>query len=173
MLICKQRICRSLRRRFFKLTAQTLRFLDNGILNGTELFLLGQRIVMSGFALIVALQRIAQVIPDGIIRSNLRQLFLLIHDFIDLNRPYRSNEILTACLNLSGKNLADYLQELNELRQKVQLEEGGGYDFCERYDRNVQRAQKLFFQIADTVKKVPPYKNISSLRTVLDGQLKS
>ena len=78
---------------------------------------------------------------------------------------------MTACLNLSGKNLADYLQELNELRQKVQLEEGGGYDFCERYDRNVQRAQKLFFQIADTVKKVPPYKNISSLRTVLDGQL--
>ena len=80
---------------------------------------------------------------------------------------------MTACLNLSGKNLADYLQELNELRQKVQLGEGGGYDFCERYDRNVQRAQKLFFQIADTVKKVPPYKNISSLRTVLDGQLKS
>ena len=41
MLICKQRICRSLRRRFFDLKPQTLRFLDNGILNGTELFLLG------------------------------------------------------------------------------------------------------------------------------------
>ena len=133
--------------------------------------MLGQRIVLSGFALIVALQRIAQVIPDGIIRSNLRQLFQLIHDFIDLNCPYRSNEILTACLNLSGKNLADYLQELNELRQKVQLEEGGGYDFCERYDRNVQRAQKLFFKVSDLIKKVPPYKNISSLRSALDGQL--
>ena len=40
MLICKQRICRSLRRRFFKLTAQTLRFLNDGILDGSEFFLL-------------------------------------------------------------------------------------------------------------------------------------
>ena len=78
---------------------------------------------------------------------------------------------MTACLNLSTKNLAGYLQELNELRQKVQLEEGGGYDFCERYDRNVQRAQKLFFKIADLIKKIPPYKNNSSLRAALDGQL--
>ena len=90
--------------------------------------------------------------------------------YID-NHAYRSNEILTNCLNLPAKNLADYLQELNELRQKVQLEEGGGYDFCERYDRNVQRAQKLFFKVSDFIKKVPPHKNISSLRSALDGQL--
>ena len=87
------------------------------------------------------------------------------------NRAYRSNEILTACLNLPAKNLAGYLQELNELRYKVQLEEGGGYDFCEGYDRNVQRAQKLLIKVSDLIKKTPPYKNLSSLRSALDGQL--
>ena len=36
----KHRICRSLRRRFFVLKAQTLRFLNEGVLDGSEFFLL-------------------------------------------------------------------------------------------------------------------------------------
>ena len=34
--------------------------------------------------LVVALQGVAQTVPDGIIRRDLRQLFQLIHDLIDL-----------------------------------------------------------------------------------------
>ena len=84
MLICKQRICRSLRRRFFKLTAQTLRFLNDGVLDGTEFFLLRERIVLPGAVLVVALQRVAQTVPDGIIRRHLRQLFEFVHDIINI-----------------------------------------------------------------------------------------
>ena len=40
--------------------------------------------MLPGSVFIVALQRVAQTIPDGIIRRHLRQLFQLIHDFIDL-----------------------------------------------------------------------------------------
>ena len=82
MLICKRRRYRSLLRRFFELTAQTLRFLNDGVLDGTEFFLLGKRIVLSRFAFVVALQRIAQVIPDGLIRRHLRQIFEFVHDGI-------------------------------------------------------------------------------------------
>ena len=82
MLICKQRICRSLRRRFFDLKPQTLRFLNDGVLDGLEFFLLGKRIVLSRFAFVVALQCVAQTIPDGIICCHLRQLFEFVHDGI-------------------------------------------------------------------------------------------
>lgn len=85
-------------------------------------------------------------------------------------QSYQSNEILTACLELPSDKLGDYLQELCELRQKVQLEEGGGYDFCERYDHNVQRAQKLFYQIGNLIKKLPPYNKLP-VRTALDTPL--
>ena len=79
---CKRRICRSLRRRFFVLKAQTFRFLNDRVLDGSEFFLLGKRIVLSRFAFVVALQRITQVIPDGIIRRYLRYFFQFIHDGI-------------------------------------------------------------------------------------------
>ena len=82
MLICKQRICRSLRRRFFDLKPQTLRFLNDGVLDGSEFFLLGERIVLTGPVLVVALQRIAQTIPDGLVRRHLRQLFEFVHNRI-------------------------------------------------------------------------------------------
>ena len=38
--------------------------------------------MLTGTIFIVALQRIAQVVPDGIIRSNLRQIFEFVHDRI-------------------------------------------------------------------------------------------
>ena len=38
--------------------------------------------MLSGLAFIVALQHIAQVIPDGIILSNPRQIFEFVHDGI-------------------------------------------------------------------------------------------
>ena len=40
--------------------------------------------MLPGSVFIVALQRVAQTIPDSIIRRHLRQLFQFIHDFIDL-----------------------------------------------------------------------------------------
>ncbi len=44
--------------------------------------MLGERIVLTGPVLVVALQRIAQTIPDGIVRRHLRQLFEFVHDRI-------------------------------------------------------------------------------------------
>ena len=38
--------------------------------------------MLPGLAFVIALQRIAQVVPDGIIRSNLRHFFHLIHEGI-------------------------------------------------------------------------------------------
>ena len=58
------------------------------------------------------------------------------------DQVYKNNEILTAYLNLSCERLTSYLSELRELRQKVQLMEGGDIDFCDRYDSHVQRVQK-------------------------------
>ena len=40
--------------------------------------------MLPGPVFVVALQRVAQTVPDGIIRRHLRQLFQFIHDFIDL-----------------------------------------------------------------------------------------
>ena len=44
--------------------------------------MLGERIVLTGAVFIVALQRVAQTIPDGIIRRHLRQFFEFVHDGI-------------------------------------------------------------------------------------------
>lgn len=86
------------------------------------------------------------------------------------DQVYKNNEILTAYLNLSCERLTSYLSELRELRQKVQLMEGGDMDFCDRYDSHVQRAQKLFYKIGSIVKELPPY---NKLRTniALDSPL--
>lgn len=85
-------------------------------------------------------------------------------------QTYLNNEILTGCLNLSSGNLKEYLSELRELRQKVQLLEGGGVDFCERYDSHVQRAQKLFYQIGSLVKTLPQYDRLG-IDMALDAPL--
>ena len=69
----KHRICRSLRRGFFELNAQTLRFLNDGVLDGAKFFLLREWIMLPGLAFVIDLQCVAQVVPDGIIRSNPRQ----------------------------------------------------------------------------------------------------
>ena len=75
-------------------------------------------------------------------------------------RSYLSNEILTALLNLSVKDLEKTLEELRRLRHKVQLEEGGDADFCEGYDKNVQRAQNLFYLVGNIAKSMPPYNSL-------------
>lgn len=84
---------------------------------------------------------------------------------------YKSNEILTECLNLQDDDLDDCLNELYRLRAMVQLEEGGNYDFCKNYDKSVQQAQKMFFRIGNKIKKIPPYSGNSSLRAALDSSL--
>ncbi len=57
------------------LLTQAFRFLNNRVLDRSEFFLLRERIMLPGSVLIVALQRIAHTVPDGIIRCYLRQLF--------------------------------------------------------------------------------------------------
>ena len=57
--------------------------MNDGVLEGSEFFLLRERIVLPGRAFVIPLQRVAQTAPDGIIRRHLRQLFELIHDLID------------------------------------------------------------------------------------------
>ena len=66
------------------LLPQAFRFLNDRVLDRAEFFLLREWIMLTGAIFIVALQRVADTIPDGIIRRHLRQLFQLIHDFIDL-----------------------------------------------------------------------------------------
>lgn len=85
-------------------------------------------------------------------------------------QAYQSNEILTACLNLRADKLRDTLEELRKLRHKVQLMEGGGVDFCERYDSHVQRAQQIFYQVGNIAKKIPPYNKLR-LGAKLDSPL--
>lgn len=81
---------------------------------------------------------------------------------------YRSNEILTSCLNLSTDALHDYLESLKELRLKVQLKEGGGEYFCAHYDEYVQQAQSLFYKVGAFAKQIPLYHDLR-----LDAKLDS
>jgi hypothetical protein len=89
--------------------------------------------------------------------------------FID-GHAYRSNEILTSYLNFPSDKLNAYLSKLRELKQKAQLMEGGDLDFCEQYDSHVQRAQKLFYQIGNIAKKLPPYDSLG-VGSTLDAPL--
>lgn len=73
------------------------------------------------------------------------------------DQVYQNNEILTVYLNLPYEQLKSDLAELQKLRQRVRLIEGGEESFCWRYDAQVQRAQQLFFKIGSVVKGLPPY----------------
>ncbi len=68
-------------------------------------------------------------------------------DVLSGKRYFRSNEILTACLNLRTGDLRDVLEELKSLRQKIQLPEELDIEFDENYDHYVQQAQNLLFKI--------------------------
>lgn len=81
------------------------------------------------------------------------------------DQVYRSNEILTAYLNLDCSELDTYLIHLRELRNRVQLMEGGDEDFCRLYDKQVQKAQRFFYKVGNIVKELPPYR---SLRVSID-----
>lgn len=43
------------------------------------------------------------------------------------------------------------------LRNQVQLCKGGDENFCENYDRHVQRAQECLYKVGGVAKKLPPY----------------
>ena len=74
---------------------------------------------------------------------------------------YRSNEILTACLNVKMDKLSGYLNELTAARKKLLLREDPGVDFCDEYNGHVQRAQSLFFKIEEIAEELPPYRKLS------------
>ena len=92
------------------MNTQTLRSLNDCVLDGAKFFLLREWIVLPRTVLIIALQRVAQVIPGGIIRSNLRQLFEFIHDGIYhiLERLFEISVLLFA---------ADRVQRQRKLQQ--------------------------------------------------------
>ena len=77
--------------------------------------------------------------------------------YID-GRAYRSNEMLTDCLNLSAKDLDEILKELLQLCKVVQLREGGDQTYCNLYDSYVQEAQNLFYRVGNIATKLPAYR---------------
>ncbi|MBE6069899.1 MAG: hypothetical protein E7211_19725 [Clostridium lundense] len=77
--------------------------------------------------------------------------------YID-GRAYRSNEVLTDCLNLSIKELTDFLKELIRYRELVQLQAGGNRDYCKSYNEYAHQSQNLFSRIMSIAAKLPIYK---------------
>ena len=73
---------------------------------------------------------------------------------------YRSNEILTACLNFEAKKFTGYLYDLEELRQRLMLQEDPGVDYCKEYNEYAQRAQGLLYRIEEAVQTLPPYRSL-------------
>ena len=63
---------------------EIVRFLDDHVLNGLELLLLGQRFVLSGRVLVVSIQFIPQPVPVVIALRHFRELGKLIHNGIHL-----------------------------------------------------------------------------------------
>ena len=59
MLLFRRRL------RLFHLLPQTIRLLNDGILDRAEFFLLRERIMLTWPVFVVALQRVAQTVPDG------------------------------------------------------------------------------------------------------------
>lgn len=87
------------------------------------------------------------------------------------NRAYRSNEILTACLNTTETvdDMVMCLLALEKLLPKVQILDDD-YDREQNYDRYVQRAQQMFFYIGGILQRLPPYQYLP-LKNQLDHPL--
>ncbi len=77
--------------------------------------------------------------------------------YIDGRYPYRSNEILTACLNTPLPEAREWISELKGFKTKLHLSEGYDLDDCLAYDAKVQKAQRLLLKIGKTVRAIPPY----------------
>ena len=74
------------------------------------------------------------------------------------DRAYKTNEILTACLNVreTEESLTGHLRELERLLPRVQILDDD-YDTERHYNENVQRAQQLLFYIGGILRQLPPY----------------
>ena len=86
-------------------------------------------------------------------------------------RAYKTNEILNECLNEIGpaQELLRWLRDLNKLLSLVQILDDD-YEKEKNYDEHVQYAQRLFYNIGNTLKHLPPYNQLS-MRTKLDEPL--
>ena len=78
------------------------------------------------------------------------------------DRAYKTNEILNECLNEIGpaQELLQWLRDLNKLLSLVQILDDD-YEKEKNYDEHVQYAQRLFYNIGNTLKHLPPYKHLS------------
>lgn len=87
------------------------------------------------------------------------------------DRAYKTNEILTECLNAceSKDAMLSHLHDLEKLLPKVQILDDA-YDRETNYDSYVQRAQQVFFYIGNILQHLPPYKDLP-LRNKLDHPL--
>ena len=77
------------------------------------------------------------------------------------DRAYKTNEILTACLNSvePEEDMVTCLRELEKLLPKVQILDDD-YDREDNYDRYVQQAQQLFFYVGNILRCLPPYQDL-------------
>ena len=67
--------------------------------------------MLPGPVFVVALQRVAQTVPDGIIRSNLRQLFEFVHDRI----RFVFQRLFEIAILLFAVDRAQFQRKLHEL----------------------------------------------------------
>ena len=93
------------------LLPQAFRFLNDGVLDRAEFFLLRERIVLPGPVFVVAIQRIAYTIPDGIVRRYLRHRFKLVYDRIH-QLLQRLLEIAVLLFPADGSQFVRQLQQL-------------------------------------------------------------
>lgn len=87
------------------------------------------------------------------------------------SRAYKTNEILTECLNKidPADELLMWLRDLEKLLPLVQIIDDD-YEREKNYNKHVQRAQRLFHRIGDTLKRLPPYNHLP-IQNMLDESL--
>ena len=87
------------------------------------------------------------------------------------SRAYKTNEILTECLNKidPADELLMWLRDLEKLLPLVQNIDDD-YEREKNYNKHVQRAQRLFHRIGDTLKRLPPYNHLP-IQNMLDESL--
>ena len=87
------------------------------------------------------------------------------------DRAYKTNEILNECLNEIDpeQELLQWLRDLHKLLSLLQILDDD-YEKEKNYDEHVQYAQQLFYNIGNTLKRLPPYNQLS-IRTKLDEPL--